>query len=133
MMVKLCSVALCAVLSLLTEFILIPQVLPRLPRILRMILLPDPVWMALMILLPVLIAIRFLERKAHVPARFVWLGLPIQYLLLIVFAEPISRIGGWGDWTYIWDAFIWPLCATTAQFVALIALRKRKTGKGQSK
>ena len=129
---KFRSVALCAVLSLLTDFIFIPQVLPRLPEGLRMLLLPDPVWMALMILLPVLVALWLLEVKARVPAKYVWLGLPIQYLLLIVFAEPISKIGGWGGWTYIWDAFIWPLCGTAAQFVALIALRALKAGKGQS-
>ena len=130
---KLYSVVLCAVLSLLTDFILIPQVLPKLLKPLRMLLLPDPVWMALMILLPMLIAIHLLERRAHVPARYVWLGLPIQYLFLIVLAGPISEIGGWGDWTYIWDAIIWPLCVTAAQFVALIVLRAWKTGKGQNK
>ena len=130
---KLRPVALCAVLSLLTDFILLPQVLPRLPRVLRMIFLPDPVWMSLMILLPVLFAVCMLEKKVHVPARYVWIGLPVQYLILIVFSDPISRIGGWGGWTYLWDAFIWPLCVTAAQFVSLIALRAWKKGKGRKK
>lgn len=125
------AAALCAILSVLTDFILIPQVLPRLPQILRMILLPDPIWMALMILFPVGIAIWLLEQRVRVPARYVWLGLPVQYLILIVFAEPISCIGGWGDWTYIWDAFIWPICVVAAQFAALVFLRKWKIKRGK--
>lgn len=123
---KLWSAVLCGVLSVLIDFILIPQMLLNLPRFLRLLLLPDPIWMSLMILIPVLVAIHMLEKKAHVPARYVWAGLPVQYLILIVFAEPISRIGHWGDWTYIWDAMIWPLSVTAAQFVSLIVLRTWK-------
>ena len=123
---KFGPVVLCGVLSVLIDFILIPQVISILPRPLRFLLLPDPVWMSLMILIPVLVGIYMLERKSHIPARYVWVGLPVQYLILIIFAKPISRIGRWGDWTYIWDAMIWPLSVTAAQFVSLIALRIRK-------
>lgn len=128
---KFRPVALCAAVSVLIDFILIPRILPRLPRFLRLLLLPDPVWMSLMILIPVLVAIHMLERKARILARYVWVGLPVQYLILIVFAEPISRIGGWGDWTYIWNAFIWPLSVTVAQFISLIALRAWKAKRGE--
>ena len=120
---KLRSAALCAMLSVLIDFILIPQILLRLPRFLRGILLPDPIWMSLMILIPVLVAIYMLEQKAHISAGYVWCGLPVQYLILVVFAQPISRIGHWGDWSYIGDAIIWPLSVTAAQFIALIVLR----------
>lgn len=117
-----CAV-LCGVLSLFVDFILIPQAF-TLPPLLG---LPDPIWMTLMILIPVLLAVYLLERKNHVPSGFVWLGLPVQYLLLIVFAEPISKIGSYDSWTYLWDAAVWPLGATAAQFAALVVLRFRRT------
>ena len=128
---KFRPIVLCGVLSVLIDFILIPQILLRLPRFLRFLLLPDPIWMSLMILIPVLVAIYMLEQKAHIPARYVWVGLPVQYLILIVFAEPISRIGHWGDWSYIGDAIIWPLTVTAAQFVLLLALRTWKAKRGK--
>ena len=128
---KFGPVMLCGTLSVLIDFLLIPNLLPRLPWLLRAILLPDPVWMSLMILIPVLIAIHMLEQKSHIPLRYVWVGLPVQYLILIVFAEPISGIGGWGSWTYIWDAMIWPLGVTGAQFVVLTALRAWKKQQGK--
>ena len=128
---KFRPIVLCGVLSVLIDFILIPQILLRLPRFLRFLLLPDPIWMSLMILIPVLVAIYMLEQKAHIPARYVWVGLPVQYLILIVFAEPISRIGHWGDWSYIGDAIIWPLTVTAAQFVSLLALRTWKAKRGK--
>lgn len=120
---KLWSAVLCGVLSVFVDFILIPQVCR--PAILGFSV-PDPIWMSMMIFLPVLVAIHMLEKKAHIPARYVWAGLPVQYLILIVFAKLISRIGHWGDWTYIWDAMVWPLSVTAAQFVSLIVLRKWK-------
>jgi len=129
---KFRPVVLCAALSVLIDFILIPQILPRLPRVLRFLLLTDPVWMSLMIVIPVLVAFYMLEQKARIPAGYVWVGLLVQYLILIVFAEPISRIGSWGDWTYIWDAFIWPLSVTVAQFISLIALRAWKIKRGKN-
>ena len=81
-----------------------------------------------MILVPIVMAIYLLEQKAHIPARYVWVGLPVQYLILIVFAEPMYKISPLGSdsWTYIWEAFVWPLSATAAQFVSLIALRTWK-------
>lgn len=128
---KFSPIMLCGVLSVLIDFIVIPQMLLRLPRFLRFLLLPDPIWISLMILIPALVAIHILEQKAHIPARYVWVGLPVQYLILIIFAEPISRIGHWGDWSYIGDAIIWPLAVTAAQFVSLIALRTWKAKRGK--
>ena len=128
---KFRSAALCAALSVLIDFILIPQMLLRLPHFLRVILLPDPIWMSLMILIPVLVAIYMLEKKAHIPAGYVWVGLPVQYLILIVFAQPISRIGHWGDWSYIGDAIIWPLSVTVAQFISLVIWRRWKVKRRQ--
>lgn len=120
---------LCGVLSVLIDFVLIPQVLHRLPPFLRSLLLPDPIWMSLMILLPVIVAIYILEQKTHILPGYVWIGLPVQYLILIVFAGPIREVSpfGFDDWTYIWEAMVWPLSVTAAQFVSLIALRFWKT------
>ena len=117
------SAVLCGVLSLFADFILIPTVF----RIPPMLGLPDPIWMSLMILIPVILAPYLLERKTHVPPGYVWFGLPAQYLILIVFAEPISRIFSSDSWTYLWDAAVWPLGVTAAQFAVLIALRFRRT------
>lgn len=117
------SAVLCGVLSLFADFILIPTVF----RIPPMLGLPDPIWMSLMILIPVILALYLLERKTHVPPGYVWFGLPAQYLILIVFAEPISRIFSSDSWTYLWDAAVWPLGVTAAQFAVLIALRFRRT------
>ena len=79
------------------------------------------------ILIPVILALYLLERKTHVPPGYVWFGLPAQYLILIVFAAPISRIFSSDSWTYLWDAAVWPLGVTVAQFAVLIALRFRRT------
>ena len=117
------SAVLCGVLSLFADFILIPTVF----RIPPMLGLPDPIWMSLMILIPVILALYLLERKTHVPPGYVWFGLPAQYLILIVFAAPISRIFSSDSWTYLWDAAVWPLGVTAAQFAVLIALRFRRT------
>ena len=117
------SAVLCGVLSLFADFILIPTVF----RIPPMLGLPDPIWISLMILIPVILALYLLERKTHVPPGYVWFGLPAQYLILIVFAAPISRIFSSDSWTYLWDAAVWPLGVTVAQFAVLIALRFRRT------
>ena len=117
------SAVLCGVLSRFADFILIPTVF----RIPPMLGLPDPIWMSLMILIPVILALYLLERKTHVPPGYVWFGLPAQYLILIVFAAPISRIFSSDSWTYLWDAAVWPLGVTVAQFAVLIALRFRRT------
>ena len=117
------SAVLCGVLSLFADFILIPTVF----RIPPMLGLPDPIWMSLMFLIPAILALYLLEQKTHVPPGYVWFGLPAQYLILIVFSQPISRIFGSDSWTYLWDAAVWPLGVTAAQFAVLIALRFRRT------
>jgi len=118
----------CGALSLFVDFILIPTLF-RIPPLLG---LPDFIWMSLMILIPVLLAVCLLAGKHHVPPGYVWIGLPAQYLILIVFAQPISKILGIGlsgirVMEYIWEAAVWPLGVTTAQFAALIALRIWRT------
>ena len=123
---KLRPAVLCGVLSLLTDFILIPHVLTLMSVIGCPV--PDPIWIPMMILIPVILAIRILERKARIPARYVWVGLLVQYLILIVFAKPMYKIIPLAsdEWTYIGTAMVWPFSVTAAQFVFLIALRAWK-------
>ena len=127
---KLWSAVLCGVLSLIVDFILLPHVFTLLTALGCPI--PDPIWISAMILIPVVIAIHLLERNTHIPARYVWIGLPVQYLILIVFAEPMRKISpiASDSWTYIWEAFVWPFSAAIAQFVSLIGLRTWKAQHG---
>jgi len=122
---KLWPAGLCGVLSVFCVFILIPRM--RSPRVIGFSV-PDPIWISLMIVTPVAIAIYLLEQKAHIPARYVWLGTLVQFLILIVFAGPISKLSPLAsdEWTYIGAVLVWPLGVTAAQFVSLIALRAWK-------
>ena len=86
--IKLWAAALCGVLSVLIDFILIPQIFSLPP----MLGLPDPIWMSMMILLPVLIAIHMLGQKAHLPAEYVWVGLPVQYVILIILRNQFPEL-----------------------------------------
>lgn len=122
---KLRPAVLCGVLSVFCVFILIPRMCS--PRVIGFSV-PDPIWISLMIVIPVVIAIYLLEQKTHIPARYVWLGTLVQFLILIVFAGPISKLSPLSsdDWTYIGAVMLWPLSVTAAQFVSLIALRAWK-------
>lgn len=127
---KLWSAVFCGVLSLVVDFILLPHVFTLLTALGCPI--PDPIWISAMVLIPVAIAIHILERNNHIPARYIWIGLPVQYLILIVFAEPMRKISpiASDSWTYIWEAFVWPFSAAIAQFVSLIGLRTWKARHG---
>ena len=112
--------AICGLLSLLTVFLAVPS-LPK-PC-------PDPVWMALDILGPVAVAILLMGRS--IPAVWVWLGLPVQYGLLFLFSEPISRLWGMsleggGGFAFLFIAGVWPALVTLVQFLALLLYQKRR-------
>ena len=86
-----------------------------------------------MILVPVFIAIHMLEHQSRILARYVWVGLPVQYVILIVFAKLMREVSpiASDSWTYIWEAMVWPFSVTVAQFVALIVLRAWKVKRGK--
>jgi len=119
---KFRSALLCGVVSLVLDFIVLPQAFTLSTRLGFSV--PDPLWISLMIVIPVIPALYLLERKNSVPPKYVWLGLPAQYLLLIVFAGPLSKSFSSDSWTYLWDAAVWPLGVTAAQF-AVLTLRFR--------
>lgn len=89
----------------------------------------DFLWMSLMVVFPALVAAVILERVRPV---WVFVGLPIDYALLIALAAPLSKIWGssiehsLGWFEYIGSTFVWPLVVTTVQFFILRLLRKRK-------
>ena len=128
---KLRLAVLCGMISLGIVFVLLPHVFTLITRFVFPI--PDLVWMSIMILTPVAIAIDMLGRKAHIPAKYVWVGLPTQYLILIVFSSVMRKISPLASdsWTYIWEAAVWPLSVTTAQFVSLVIWRRWKVKRRQ--
>ena len=117
---------LCGVVSLILNFIVLPQAFTLSTKLGFPV--PDPLWISLMIVTPVILALYLLERKTPVPPKYVWLGLPAQYLLLTIFAGPLSKSFSSDSWTYLWDAAVWPLGVTAAQFAVLtLRFRRRKS------
>lgn len=115
----------CGVLSFFANFVIISQT----------VALPDPLWMTLMLLIPILIAVCLIKRSTEVHPGHIWVGLPAQYLLFFIFSKQISAelginlVKGTGGFEYVFFATIWPLVVTLAQFFSLIVLcwkRKRK-------
>lgn len=119
LLIKLLISALCGLISFFIDFVLIPQT----------VALPDLVWIVLMFLLPVLTAICLLGRNRAIHPIYVWAGLPMQYLLLCIFAEGVSKnlgislSGGLSGLTYVYEATVWPLGITFTQFLMLLLLR----------
>jgi len=112
--------AACGVLSFLTVFLAVPG-LPS-PC-------PDPVWMALDLLVPTALALLLAGRLRPIPAPWLWLGLPVQYILLFLFRTPISRglgihLEGLGGFEYLFTAAVWPALVTLIQFLTLLLLQK---------
>lgn len=111
----------CCILTFSIDFLLIP-------RLMRGI--PDILWMAAMVLLPLGAAWLFYEKFSRPVPGLLYAGMGIQYLLLIVMAGPISQAFGssiahtLGWFGYIGAAFPWPLVVTLAQFLMIVLIRK---------
>ena len=121
---------LCGGISVFVDFVVLPQVFTLSAKLGFPV--PDPIWMSTMILLPVAIALHILGSKKNLMPKHVWAGLPVQYLILVVFAGPISKLYGIGIsgiriWEYIWGATVWPLGVTASQFISLIVMHQRKS------
>lgn len=122
---KLFISTICGLLSFFIEFVAIPLFFST-----SMFLgIPDFIWMALRILMPVAAAVLLIRRIWHIPSGFIWVGLPIQYLLLFFWAKQISGIigitlDGLGGFEYLFEAAIWPFVATLLQFFVLFCLEK---------
>ena len=111
----------CCILTFSIDFLLIP-------RLMRGI--PDILWMAAMVLLPLGAAWLFYEKFSRPAPGLLFAGMGIQYLLLIVMAGPISQDFGssiehtLGWLEYIGAAFLWPLAVTLVQFLMIVLIRK---------
>ena len=118
---KLFSAFTCCILTFSIDFLLIP-------RLMRGI--PDILWMAAMVLLPLGAAWLFYEKFSRPAPGLLFAGMGIQYLLLIVMAGPISQDFGssiehtLGWFEYIGAAFPWPLAVTLVQFLMIVLIRK---------
>lgn len=109
---------LCGALTLIIDFIAIPKLCVG---------VPDPIWIALMFLLPALLAAVLLRGA---PA-WAFAGLLVQYPLLWLGADFFAgllgqSLSGLGGLAYIFQSVTWPLAVTLVQFALLLGLRKLK-------
>lgn len=120
---KFVSALTCCILTFSVDFLMIPQLMGG---------VPDWIWMATMVLLPLWAAWVFYDKFSRPAAGLLFAGMGIQYLLLIVMAGPISRLfgssiaHGLGWFSYIGSVFPWPLVVTLTQFLMIICIRKFK-------
>ena len=99
------------------------------------------IYFTLRVILPVVVVVSILEVFSGLTFVFVWLGAAVQYILLIVYAEPLYSYlyngadlnnGFLGDnWLpYIGKNFLIPVAVTVLQFSVLLIIkliRSRKT------
>ena len=111
--------AVCGLISLLVVFVVVPW-LPS---------MPDPAWIAVDLLAPAALALLLGGFLCPTSALYLWLGLPIQYLLLFLFRGPLAgnlgiSLRSLGSFEYFFAAAIWPLGTTLVQFLALFLWEK---------
>jgi len=116
---------LCGLLSFVVIYLAVPALFMR--------GVADLVWIVLRLLLPAAVGVVFMEIVGKCGAKYVWLGLPVQYILLIVFAKPLSDyLGvsventflGFGWPQYIGSQFIWPLAVALIQVCVLTCTKR---------
>ena len=118
---KVFSILVCTILTFFINFLVIPQTMAG---------MPDFLWMAAMLLLPAVIVWLFYEKFARPAAGWLFAGMAAEYVLLVVLAEPVSRLfgssiaHGLGWFSYIGSVFPWPLAVTLAQFLLIVCIRK---------
>lgn len=113
--------AVCALISSVIDFIIIPNLCRG---------WIDLVWMALMVILPVVIAVLLFRMIDYRKPGCIFIGLLIQYAVLITFAGPISIL--WGSsikstlgWlSYMGSVFPWPFVTTLIQYLVILGFRK---------
>ena len=113
----------CSLISAVTDFLIIPNICRG---------WIDFIWMALMVILPVAIAILLFRMIDYRKPGCVFIGLLLHYALLIAFAGPISKLWGssiehtLGWFSYIGSVFPWPLVITLIQYVVIMIIKKSK-------
>lgn len=113
----------CALITFALDFLLIPNICRG---------WIDFVWMGLMVVLPVVIAVLLFRTVDYRKSGYVFVGLLIQYAVLITFAGPISKLWGssiehtLGWFSYIGSVFPWPFIITLIQYLVLLGFKKSK-------
>ena len=114
----------CGVLSFMIEFLII-----SIPAA-----LPDLLWMTLMVLMPTLVAIYLFKRNTVIHPGYIWVGLPVQYLLFFIFSKKIAAelgisLAGAGGFEYIFFAAVWPFAVTLIQLLSLVVMFRKNKNK----
>ena len=113
----------CSLISAVTDFLIIPNICRG---------WIDFVWMALMVILPVVIAVLLFRMIDYRKPGYVFIFFLLHYALLIAFAGPISKLWGssiehtLGWFSYIGSVFPWPLVITLIQYVVIMIIKKSK-------
>lgn len=122
---KLLISAVCGLLSLVIEYVIIYQFFSLRPFLGT----PDFAWITLRILLPAWAVILLLRQTGKIPSGFIWFGLLVQYFVLFVFADHFSEIlrmplDGLGGFEYIFDVVVFPFVVTLVQFIILFLIER---------
>jgi len=125
--------ALCGAITCGLHFFLIPRFFMR--------GLPDPVWCALMLLLPIIPAVILLYAFKHCPPRTILWSLLAECSFVLIFHRPIGGFLGYRLYSLSWDLFDfiayfmftfgWALATALIQFIVLLELDKHKQSQKQ--
>lgn len=113
----------CALISSVIDFIIIPKFCRG---------WIDILWMTLMLVLPVVIAVLLFRMIDYRKPGCIFIGLLIQYAILIAFAGPISELWGssiehtLGWFSYIGSVFPWPFVITLTQYLVILGFKKSR-------
>ena len=111
----------CSLISFAISFVLIPCIC---------IGWIDILWMALMVILPIVIAVMLFRMIDYRKPGCIFIGVLIQYFILIAFAGPVSKLWGssiehtLGWFSYIGSVFPWPFVITLIQYLVLLGFKK---------
>lgn len=115
------------VLSFLITYLLVPGFLAM--------GVPDFLWIVLRIALPTAAGVLLFLPRRQCRSGYILLGLLVQYTLLVLYAEPLSKFlgcsihGGYfgsGWLEYFGSQFLWPLGVTALQYIVLRIVRKKR-------
>lgn len=115
-----------SVIGGLLSFLILFIVVPRFS-----VGVPDVVWITVGALIAVAVPAFLLWQIWRISPVYIWFGLPVQYVVLLIFRNPISKIlgtplDGLGGFAYFFRASVFPLVITAMQFLTVLFFKKRK-------